>query len=405
MRPKRWLILFLFFSLGILVARGGISVGQRANLDPPSDLIPASFFGIHIHDDPATIPWSNVPFATWRLWDAYVAWPNLEPQKGEWRFERLDKYLALAQKNKVEILLPLSLSPTWASARPQERSPYFPGAAAEPKQIEDWRNYVRTVATRYKGKIRYYQLWNEPNYKTFYTGTVEQMVTLSREAYQILKQVDPSITVVSPSATTYQDEDTSWVEEYFAKGGGNYADAIAYHFYVKKGQKPEKIIPLITTVKEIMAKYGLSHKPLWNTEAGWDRKMLSSDREQAAYLVRAYILNWTAGVSRFYYYGLHMTPPNLRTLTPAAIAYANVQKWLIGNRMTSCTENQNTWTCHLTRDGGYSAWIVWNPEHQLRFQIPDTWRVKQIQDLTGTKRKLPADRTVEIALEPLLFEK
>ena len=64
-------------------------------------------------------PWPSVPFGAWRLWDAYVGWPQLEPKQGTWNFSTLDKYVALAEAHNVEILLPLGLTPEWASARPQ----------------------------------------------------------------------------------------------------------------------------------------------------------------------------------------------------------------------------------------------------------------------------------------------
>jgi glycosyltransferase involved in cell wall biosynthesis len=82
-------------------------------------------------------PWPLIPFGTWRLWDAYVAWPWVEPEKGKWDFANLDKYLSQAEQNRVDVLLPLGLSPTWASARPTEKSGYSPGYAAEFLAISD----------------------------------------------------------------------------------------------------------------------------------------------------------------------------------------------------------------------------------------------------------------------------
>ncbi len=61
---------------------------------------------------------------------------------------------------------------------------------------------MRTVATRYKGVIHSYEIWNEPNLKGTFTGDTKAMLELSRSAYQVLKSVDPTIIVVSPAATT-----------------------------------------------------------------------------------------------------------------------------------------------------------------------------------------------------------
>ena len=135
----------------------------------------------------------SCPSGAGGLWDAYVTWPNLEPARGKWDFSRLDKYVAIAEKRGVSILLPLGLTPAWASARPAEASNYKPGNAAEPSNLELWRNYVRTVASRYKGRIRTYELWNEPNIPKFFSGSVDMLVKLTQIAREELKKVDPNI--------------------------------------------------------------------------------------------------------------------------------------------------------------------------------------------------------------------
>ncbi|PIX97174.1 MAG: hypothetical protein COZ24_06665 [Hydrogenophilales bacterium CG_4_10_14_3_um_filter_63_21] len=239
--------------------------------------MPDSYFGMHIHravlpqpwlpNSDKLTPWPAVEFGSWRLWDAYVAWPSLEPEKGKWNFATLDKYVAMAKLTGVDPLMPLGLIPAWASARPDEPSGYRPGNAAEPRDIEAWRNYVRTVATRYKGRIRAYELWNEVNIKHFYSGNPEKLVELARVAYETLKAVDPEIIVVSPSVVGAGGH-LKWLDDYLAKGGGQYADVISYHFYVPK-DAPEAMLPLIRQVQAIMRKHKQDHKPLWNTETGW----------------------------------------------------------------------------------------------------------------------------------------
>jgi hypothetical protein len=425
-RLKRWVILFLIFCLGNIIVFKGISFNQIVALEPPNTPIPASLFGMHIHRITKTTPWPVIPFATWRLWDAYVAWPNLEPKKDEWHFELLDKYVSLASKHHVEVLLPLGLSPAWASARPTEPSAYSPGFAAEPRDIENWRNYVRTVATRYKGRIHYYEIWNEPNLRKFYSGTVGQMERLAREAYLILKQIDPSIVVVSPAATG-DGTGPSWLERYLSKGGGKYADVVGYHFYVVP-HPPETIVPLVRKVQPIMAKNGIGNKPLWNTEAGWviagsrgsvDPKrvgfsektnVLNAD-EAAAYVARSFILGWATGLKRFYWYAwdnqaMGLTEVDGTTIKPPAIAYAETQKWLVGAKMTECkSDSEETWTCQLTRSGDYTAWIVWNPKRKLTFKVPRAWRIHQVKNLTGNRRKLANLKRLKIGHSPLLLER
>src|SRR5262249_33615004 len=160
------------------------------------------------------------------LWDAYAVWPWLEPQKGKLQWTLLDKLNQVADDHHVEVLLPIGLSPTWASARPGEPSGYQPGFAAEPADFGDWRRHVETVATRYAGRVHFYEIWNEPNKKPFYSGDLGTMVRLCREAYASLKRVDPKIQVVSPAATGQGGE--LWLDSFLAAGGGDCFDIVGF---------------------------------------------------------------------------------------------------------------------------------------------------------------------------------
>jgi hypothetical protein len=216
------------------------------------------------------------------------------------------------------------------------------------------------------------------------------MVTLAREAYKILKEVDPTVKVVSPSVTGAYG--IPWLDQYFIKGGAAYADIIGYHFYVFP-DPPEAMVPVIKNVRQIMTKYGISNKPLWNTEAGWAKpKFFPLDSEASAYVARSYILNWAAGIDRFYWYAwdnhnwvtLEMTQTDNKTLKPAAIAYREVQKWIVGAKILPCEQDsQGTWLAKITRENAYKGFIIWNPDKTINFEIPKEWNVKQMKDLTG----------------------
>jgi hypothetical protein len=421
--------ILVIIAMGVFVwggAGGGwnaTSIVLANSLSPPGKPIPGDYFGLHIHRAVSGTPWPSVKFGTWRLWDTYTAWPWLEPKRGEWHFGGVDKLIELAENRKVKIALVLGLSPAWASARPAEKCSYAPGFAAEPRNLDDWRNYVQRVATRYKGRIHYYEMWNEPNLKGFYTGTMARMLELVKEARQVLKEVDPTVFIISPSATSGANG-ISWLEEFLSRGGGDYVDIIGYHFYVSPGP-PEEMTPLVSRVKEIMGKHKVEDKPLWNTEAGWFienrnttvkaegsgfRRKVLTEEEAVAYLARSYILNWAGGISRFYWYAwdnrlMGLTEADGKSLKAPALAYGVVYDWLVGARMAGCSSDRNgTWTCSLIRDGGYRGWIMWDPDRKRSVPLPIEWAVKQVRDLKGGKRKLSRRGTIEIGPTPILLE-
>jgi Glycosyl hydrolases family 39 len=398
-------ILFLSF-LGALLGSAFAS-----DLQTPKGVIPASYFGLHIHHlaYPVPTPWPNIPVPQWRLWDAVVTWPDLEPSKGQWQFGKLDGYVSLAQQHGTGILLTLGGSPTWASARPQLRSNYYPGFTAEPADIEDWRIYVRTVVSRYKGRIQAYEIWNEPNLTDYWSGSTDQMLTLTKEASQIIRNVDPNALVVSPSATAAYG--IPWLADFLKKGGGQYVDVIAFHFYVDPHTlPPEDMLPVIQRVRQVLAENGSANKPVWNTETGWlPPAKFDSDELAAGFLARAYILSWAAGVQRFYWYAwdnryvaIITYKEDEHTVAPAGHAYEIIQRWIVGTSMNRCAESaDHTWTCQLNRTGK-SQWIVWNAQGNRKFDIPAAWKVKSLTPLLS-KRKSLSSTTIDVGPIPVLL--
>lgn len=416
-RKTAVLLLLLLLALSVFATRT-----DEVTLHPPDRAIPAKLFGMHIHHAATYTPWPAVRFEVWRLWGSYSYWSRLEPKKDKWDFNLLDKYVDLAEQHHVEVLLTLGITPEWASSHPSEKSDYGPGGSAIPKNMADWQNYVRTVATRYKGRIHEYEIWNEPNLRNYYAGSVPQMVQLARVAYQTLKKVDPTITACSPSATG--PPGAEWLDQYLKDGGGKYADVIGYHFYVNPAP-PEEMLPLIQQVEQIMRNDGVGNKPLWNTETGWAiqnntgsvkpapghgfNSIVLSQNQAAAYLARAYVLSWASGVSRLYWYAwdngvMGLVEPDGKTLKPPAIAYGQVENWLVGATMTSCGSNsKGIWTCALTRPGNYRAWIVWDPDRTVSFPVPTAWKVNEIRDLTGGSRALRKTKAIHIGPLPILL--
>lgn len=390
-------------------------------LDPPSRPIDRSYFGLHMHRADAGTPWPEVNFGSWRLWDAYVGWRYLELHRGQWDFRRLDKYVAMAKLTGVDILLPLALTPMWASARPEEKSPYGPGNAAEPISLEDWRNYVHTVATRYKGRIRHYELWNEPNIPDYFSGSPGTLVGLAKETYHILKEIDPTNLLAAP-ATVGDGRHLDWLDRYLAAGGDKYMDVLSYHFYVAQ-TRPEAMLPLIAKVRRIAEKHGLAELPLWSTEAGWwidhsdgtvtTEKMVPGWRklnadEAAAYVSRALILGWAAGLDRYYWfawdnYSMGLIEPSTKAMKPAGLAYVRTLQWLHGSVMTGCEASDGVWVCTLYRSDGSKARLVWLEEGDTQdWTPPSNWSATKMETLGGTLQKLEGSPArVRIGQAPL----
>lgn len=415
LQQRRWLVLSCLVMTCIAPRAHGQAPNGSAPLRGRNTPVPASYFGLHIHRAVSLSPnapssvWPDIGFASWRLWDAHVAWPNLEPERGKWDFTMLDSLVALAESHHVRILLTLGLTPRWASSRPDEPSNYDPGNQAPPRDLADWRDYVRAVASRYRGRIQEYEVWNEANLRGFFSGSQQDLLALASSAYETIKSVDPSATVTSP-AVTGQLAGATWLGQYLALGGARYADAVTFHFYTSPAP-PERMLASIDSVRAVMASNNLAKAPLWNTETGWflqnrfttitpssnpkafKGRVLDAS-ESIEWPARALILGWCAGLDRFYWYAwdnreMGFTEADGHTVKPPAMNYATVRRWLVGARLPSCGRaSTGLWTVSVLRSGGEESVLVWTDgNHDQRIAPSLAARVDSVSRLPDGRTK------------------
>jgi hypothetical protein len=131
-------------------------------------------------------------------------------------------------------------------------------------------------------------------------------------------------------------------------------------------------------------------------------------------VARDYLLHWSTGISRFYWYA--WDDPNIGTLftpgtaqTQAAIAYQQVYNWMRGAVLTQpCSDNgaaspySAIYTCDLTRTGGSKFLAVWNTEGNSVYTAPSNYL--HYRDLAGNVTAVPSNHQVTIGLKPILLE-
>jgi hypothetical protein len=123
--------------------------------------------------------------------------------------------------------------------------------------------------TRYKGKIAFYELWNEPYFtevfgvtgRGHFTGSAVKMVEMAGIAKRVRDEIDPKARIVSPACVGQP----KCLDAFLAAGGAGLVDVIAFHFYAS----PERIPELAAEVKAVMRRHGVEQLPLWNTESGY----------------------------------------------------------------------------------------------------------------------------------------
>ncbi|PJF23128.1 MAG: hypothetical protein CUN56_02490 [Phototrophicales bacterium] len=196
-------------------------------------------------------------------------------------WQKYDLIVALAEEYGLEIQARLDNPPLWVHARNPEI-----GAFAPPDDIQQFVDFAVAVATRYRGRIRFYQVWNEPNiYPEWGNQPVnpEGYTELLCATYHALKQVDPNIVVISGAlaptqALTGRDlNDFIFLQRMYQAGAGDCFDILSVQGYgLNSGPTDRRMRPTVVNVgrnqyiRDLMVANGDAHKPIWISEAAWN---------------------------------------------------------------------------------------------------------------------------------------
>jgi hypothetical protein len=246
-----------------------------------------------------------------------IGWRDVEgAKKGMFDWSRVDWIVYECNKLGLDLLVRIDHQPQWAGGNYPTNGP--------PARVADLGDFLYTMASRYKGRIRAYEVWNEPNLAREWGGrqpNATQYVALLREAYRRIKQADPNAMVISAGLTptgTYSPEatpDDVYLEQMYQAMAGKsdgYFDVLGVHAAGYKA--PPELDPAeasssstygggrwfcfrrVEDIRRIMEKYGDTGKQVAVLEFGWTSDTIHpsyawhavDEETKANYFVRAY---------------------------------------------------------------------------------------------------------------------
>jgi hypothetical protein len=287
-----------------------------------------STFGLHTSSPGFLRPQDEFASLWGAKWDRiFIRWEVVESARGQYDFSRPDAIVDSLLRQNISILGVLGeASPPWAGA---------PG----PAHYAAWKQFVEQAARHYRGKIGYWDVFNEVDVKYEQQRAQAQEFDLNflRPGIASVHE-DSRATVVCCSPGT-----TPWLLYYqrlFDAGLLPAIDVVSLHPYqlVAPEEKDgafnyeERLIALDRLVQS----YGGQRKRIWSTEANWilgnrgEPDVTAPDLDehtQAEYVVRVNLLSLAHSVPYFLhmpFYHSHHKQIHLDTLA----AYANMASLL-----------------------------------------------------------------------------
>jgi len=234
-----------------------------------------------------------------------------EPYRSAW--DKYDQIVELAEAQGLELIVRLSNPPNWTRSQGDEMGTYAP-----PDNNQDYADFVTAVVSRYRGRVTYFQLWNEPNiYPEWgaYPISPEQYTELLKAGATAARTANPDVVIIagalaatidlSPSAPapTNALNDMIFLQRMYNAGAADYFDIMAMQGYgLYSGPTDQRMQPRVINfsrprfLRDVMVANGDGHKPIWISEMNWNAAPVDVDprygrvtpEKQADYLPQAY---------------------------------------------------------------------------------------------------------------------
>lgn len=167
-----------------------------------------------------------------------LGWRDIEPFKGQYDWRRADRIVLSMNDAGMDLVVRLDFAPDWAAPGCHNPNAGQDPIQGPPQNLQDYVNFVSVVATRYRGRIRAYEIWNEPNLAREWCGRPPSgagYTQMLKAAYTAIKATDPTAWVVSAglSPTTRNDNvarpDIYFLQEMYDAGAARYFDLLGVH--------------------------------------------------------------------------------------------------------------------------------------------------------------------------------
>jgi hypothetical protein len=272
-----------------------------------------------------------------------LAWRDVQPLgPGEYDWSIADQIVQEAEDREISLVFRLDKPPEWAL----KGGGLFEGGDDSPG-LKALGTFCAAAAERYRGRVRGYQVWNEPNLAREWGGGVPDphaYAALLRTCAVAVKGADPGALVISAglaptgSGPPVALPDVDFLEGMYAAGAAPYFDLLGLHapgYAAPPEVSPAEVAATpeyggfpffafrhVEEMREIMVRHGDEDKQVAILEFGWTTDPIHPEyawfavtpEEQADYLVRAFAYareHWSPWVGPMFVWNLpdsHWTP-------------------------------------------------------------------------------------------------
>jgi len=219
-------------------------------------------------------------------------WSDIEPKENQFDFAKYDAIVDILNSRGIHILGILNYSADWASSCGKWN--------CKPKDNKLFVDYAVEVIKRYKGKVKYWEVWNEPDSVTYWKEQdgLKSYSELLKSVYLAAKKANPDCKILNGGIANGLGS----INHLYENGAKDYFDILNIHFFESPlhAGSIHAVENYPKLAYKIMQRNGDGNKKIWITETGcpgvkpgkstanWWVGDNPDERQQAAWLKDVY---------------------------------------------------------------------------------------------------------------------
>lgn len=191
-----------------------------------------------------------------------LGWDGIEPEKDRYDFSFWDAFVELATEHGIRLIPYVAYTPAWNSTGSGADS-----WKAPPRDNAELGELLGLLARRYRGRIRSWEIWNEPDNKDYWTGSAAEYAELLRVGSAAVRAVDPTLSVVAGGLAGRVDFLTELFDELDA---ASLVDVVNLHAYYEtwNPEPLETLTEYVAQVDALVERHG-GGQDIWMAEVGY----------------------------------------------------------------------------------------------------------------------------------------
>ncbi len=230
-----------------------------------------------------------------------IYWERIQPTpEDKWNFSHYDTVVNTFGEQNIEVQAIYCYVPQWAKAK--DWKPFTDKFNGKPRpEYEAWRKFIQKWAEHYRGKVRYVEVWNEPDHFGFANFSVDEYIEMMKIAYSETKKIDSDMIVLTGGYTCYPADfgkiSYTHMPRTLVEGKGYY-NIHAFHGHGTFRNYRNQIEKLI----KLRAELGVTEP--WYANETAISSIHIGEMEQAITLYQKFLYSWARGAMGYNWYDL-----------------------------------------------------------------------------------------------------